>query len=360
MLEANMSLANGMGGNSFNFREFRSLGSLPEEAWRKIDDRVLAVAKSELVGIKDLMSRGDLVRTIDGMGMSVLTINRISEVGEASMAATPDNRGMSGALNYDTINLPMAVTYKDFIVNTRQVSSSNRAGTGLQMDLIDESVRAVTRKLEHTLFAGDFVMAGTTIKGYVPFAQGLTEAIVLDDSGTVIPLPARNAGTGKSWHRLVPTPAADVPWSSATNDAQDIFKDVNTMVHQSMMQNHYGPWVLYVPAEYDTRLNEDYFVSGTGGAYSPSASIRSRLKMINGLQEVTMSRDLPVNTVALVEMTSSNIELINGMSLSVGDWEAPGSKNWEHLFKAVTITVPFLKADQKNQSGIVIGEFKSS
>jgi uncharacterized linocin/CFP29 family protein len=321
-IKANVSAHDG---TVFNFKEFRSLASLPEEAWRQIDDRVIHTAKSQLVGIRDLRATPGLTRRVDGMGMSVYTTNRVSEVTEAKMAQSPDTRGENSQLDYDTQSLPMVVTYKDFIVNTKQVAMSKRANVGLDTTLIDESTRSVARMVEDTLFNGDYVFSGAPLYGYTKF-------------------PDRNT--------------YDLPanWDLPATDADQIFDDVNNMVQLSIQANHYGPWRLYIPAAYEARMNQDYYIGGAiTSPIAPSRTIRDRVLQIPGLLSITMSRDLAPDNVVLVEMDSSTVELIVGMELMVGDWEPSGTKRWNHLFKAMTMMMPFLKSDYLGQCGIVHG-----
>ena len=301
-----------------NMAKYRQLSTLPERAWKYIDDRMIAVAKSELVGMADLASRPDTSITYDGTSSSVYVRDRVSEVNEAKMAMSPDTRGESGTMLFDEIGVPLPVTYKDFPVEKRQIDSAARAGIAFRTTLVEESTRAVSRMLEETLFNGSYTAAGSTLYGYTTF-------------------PDRNTYT------------ISTGWVTAT--AVEIFDDANAMVDLSMGANHYGPWILYIPRAYQVRLNEDYIV----GTTPTGISILERLLQIPGLEAIRTSRNLAANNVALVEMTSSTVQVINGMPMQVIDWEPANSPNWRHTWKVVTIMVPFLYSDYDGQCGIVHG-----
>lgn len=321
------ALMNSYNGVGFDISKYRptdmiTAESLPERAWKYIDERLIAVAKSELVGIADLNSRADTNVNFNGLSSTVYTRERVSQMSDANMAVSPDTRGERGALDFDSIGVPLVVTYKDFPVNTKQMAEAARVGLPLRTQLVEEATRSVSRLLEATLFNGDYTAAGSTIYGYTTF-------------------PDRNTGS------------LTASWTTATS--AQIFDDVNKMVNASMGDNHFGPWVLYIPWEYSIKLNEDYTTDGT---YPTVGSIRQRLMQIPGLEDIRVSKNLTGTggsgeEVVLVEMTSSTVQVINGMPLTVVDWEPAGSPNWSHTFKVMTISVPFLYSDYDGQCGIV-------
>lgn len=315
---ANMEM---LGGKAFaNMSHYRQLSTLPERAWKYIDERMIAVAKAELVGIADLASSPDTNINFDGTSSSVYLRDRVSEVNEAKMAMSPDTRGESGALLFDEIGVPLPVTYKDFPVEKRQIDSARRADIPFRTTLIEESTRAVSRMLEETLFNGMYTAAGSTIYGYTTFPQRNTYTI------------------STSWATATPT---------------EIFDDVNAMIDLAYGANHYGPFNLYIPREYQVRLNEDYTVGGTPVA--TNRSIMSRLLELPGLNNIRVSRNLANDNVVLVEMSSSTVQMINGLPMQVIDWEPANSPNWRHTWKVLTIMVPFVYADYDGQCGVVHG-----
>ena len=302
-----------------NMAQYRQLSTLPERAWKYIDERMIAVAKAELVGIADLAANADTNIMYDGTSSSVYLRDRVSEVNEAKMAMSPDTRGESGALLFDEIGVPLPVTYKDFPVEKRQIESARRENIPFRTTLIEESTRAVSRMLEETLFNGSYTAAGQTIYGYTTFTD-------------------RNKYTysGGSWTTATPV---------------EIFDDLNAMVAMSMTANHYGDWNLYIPANYYVRLNEDYVV----GTTPTGLSILQRLMQIPGIKAIRVSRNLAADNIVLVEMNSTTVQMINGLPMQVIDWEPANSPNWRHTWKIVTIMVPFIYSDYNSQCGLVHG-----
>ena len=307
-------------GSLIDFRRYRSFETLPKIAWEYIDDVLIRVAKENLVGIADLNSYPSTSVTFDGMSASVYTRKRASEVGTAAIAVTPDTRSDAAILDLDDLSVPILVTYKDFRVNTKQMAMASRVGLPLETSLVEEATVSVTRTLENTLFNGNIKASGSTLYGYTTFPERKTYT-----------LPAS--------------------WATAQPDA--ILKDVNNMMSLSMQANHFGPWVLYIPWQYQVSLNEDYTV-GTND-YPVTGSIQNRLEQLPNLDAIKVSNALANDNVVLVEMTSSTVQLINGMPMRALAWEPPGSPNWDHLFKVMTMAVPFLISDYQGNCGIVHG-----
>jgi uncharacterized linocin/CFP29 family protein len=307
-------------GGVLNMRQLRSFETLPREAWEEIDDTVIRTAKENLVGIADLNANPQTNKFYDGMSSSIYTHKRTSEIGVASVGVNPDKSSDSAILEMSDLSVPMLVTWKDFTLNTNQVAMANRIGLPLGFTLVEEATRSVARKLEENLFTGQFAANSATMYGYTTFPDRQTHTI-------------------------------STSWATAT--PEEIVEDVNAMMSLSMQQNHFGPWMLYIPWQYQVRLNQDYLV--TTNNYPGVGSIRERMMQLPGLIDIRVSYYCPNDTAILVEMTSDTVVLINGMPIRALAWEPPGIPNWEHKFKVMTITVPLLISDYKGQCGIVHG-----
>ena len=307
-------------------RVYRSFETLPKEAWEEIDDTVIMTAKENLVGIADLMANSNTNKFYDGMSASVYTHKRISEVGPATVGVNPDKTSDTSILQMNDLTVPMLVTWKDFTLNTAQVAMANRAGLPLGFSLVEEATRSVARKLEENLFTAEIPANGATMYGYCTYPDRQTYTIL------------------EPWYDVLPADQAT---------PEEIMNDVNNMMTLSMEQNHFGPWMLYIPWQYQARLNQDYLT--TTNQYPGVGSIRSRLMQLPNLIDVRVGTYVPDDTVVLVEMSSSTVILINGMPIRALAWEPPGTPNWDHKFKVMTITVPLLISDYVHQCGIVHG-----
>jgi len=307
------------GGTRINLSELRSLQLFPRNLWESFDNVLVETAKEELVGVADLNKRAQLTVNFDAMSAGVYVRDIASGMEDASTGLTPDSRGYAEQLNLATISVPLFVTYKDFLVNARYMAEAARVGLPLRTQMVVEATRSVSRALEYQLFRGDFMASGATAWGYTTF-------------------PQRNLYTITSW--LTETPA-------------NIVQQIDDMVGKSVTNKHFGPWILYLPYAYYSVMNQDYFVNAVYGAMT----IRQRILQLPGIEDIRFTYQLGSvkEEVVLVEMRSNTVQLINGLPLSVVDWEPAGTPNWTHLFKVLTITVPLLVADYNGNCGIVHG-----
>jgi len=143
--------------------------------------------------------------------------------------------------------------------------------------------------------------------------------------------PDRNTGT------------LTVDWKSATG--KQIISDVMSMKQASMDNYHYGPWLLKIPAEYETILDEDY--SDAKGANT----IRERILQINGIQDIIVVDTMANGNVILVQTDPSVIRIVRGMGLTNVQWQTEG--NFVNKYKVMTIQVPQIRSDHNGKTGVV-------
>jgi ABC-type sulfate transport system substrate-binding protein len=116
------------------------------------------------------------------------------------------------------------------------------------------------------------------------------------------------------------------------------------MKQASIDAHHYGPWMLYIPTAYETKLDEDY--DATRGN-----TIRERIEAISGIQGVKVIDTLPANNVLLVQMSTDVVRLIKGTELQNVEWQTEGK--FITKYKTLMIQVPQIRSDQDGNTGIV-------
>ncbi len=117
------------------------------------------------------------------------------------------------------------------------------------------------------------------------------------------------------------------------------------MKKASIAANHFGPWVVYIPTDYETVMDDDY----TAGY---PKSIRQRCMEIEGIEAIRVADRLPDDKVVMVEMDTSTVRLINGFAPTVLQWEGMGGL--VNHFKVMMIQVPQIRADQAGNSGLTV------
>jgi len=305
------------GGNKADPKNYKARpvgnATLRRDEWKALDEAVLRIAEERLRGVQDLKSAGLTFNLNDAMGSTVLEYH---DVGDALSAATTMDgvtRGENDRPTYQTNYLPLPIVHADYQINQRVLAASRRMGNPLDTTLAERASRKVNETLEDMLFTDTtYAYGGGTIYSYINH-------------------PNRNT-TGFS----------NGTWDSA--NVSDIIQDVRDMKQSSIDANHFGPWMIYVPTNYETVLDQDY--DNTRGN-----TVRERIEAINGIREVKVVDRLPNDNVVLVEMTSDVVRWVNGMNIQNVEWTNEGGM--VNHFKVMTIQVPQVRADQLGQSGVV-------
>jgi hypothetical protein len=134
-------------------------------------------------------------------------------------------------------------------------------------------------------------------------------------------------------------------WDNNTKTGSQILTDVLNMVKASIAKNHRGPWMMYIPTDYQTAIDKDYDTT------TPGTTIRERILKVTGIEGIKTADRLPDDTVLLVEMKSDTVRLIDGIPLQNVQWGTEG--NFITKYKVLTIQVPQIRSDRNGQCGIV-------
>jgi len=207
------------------------------------------------------------------------------------------------------------VIHKDFSFSIREIEASRSGNMPLDTTMAELAARKVAEKVEEILFTGasTYTFGGGTIYGYT------------DE-------PNRNTGslTGN--------------WDESAQDGSDILGDVIAMKQAAISDRAYGPYVLYVPTNYEATLDDDFKASS-------DVTIRERILRISNIQDVKVADKLTDDNVLLVQMTSDVIRLVNGLPITTVQWDSEGGMKIN--FKVMVIQVPQTRHDQSGRCGIV-------
>lgn len=294
---------------------YRTNAVLRHEEWINFDDVVVEIAQDRLIGVADLMSRGLVHRPGNGIGSTVLQYQDVSDMGPAQTSMDGLTRSNNERVIFTSKFLPLPIIHKDFQINERELIISRKMGDPLDVTQAALASRNVAELAEDTLFNGNgsYSFGGGTIFGYTDF-------------------PQRNAVTLTG------------EWDGLTGE--QILKDVLNMKQASVDANHFGPYILYVPKNYETTLDDDFKADG-------DLTIRERIMAIKSIEDVQVSDRLSDSNVLLVEMSIETVRMVEALPLTVMQWDSEGP--WLHHFKVLTINVPQIRADQSGQCGVTHG-----
>lgn len=292
-----------------------SPGTLRRDEWKQLDEAVLMIAEKRLGGFQDLIDNGLVYTLGNAMGTTVLEYHDVGDALVAELSMDAVTRAQGDRQHYKTVYLPIPIIHADYEINQRVLEASRSLGNPLDTTMAERAARKVSEKLEALLFTDtSYAFGGGTIYSYVNHPQRNT----LDLSKA---------------------------WDDGTKTGKNIVDDVLEMKQESIEAFHYGPWMLYIPTSYETKLDEDYSDSkGTN-------TIRERILAIAGISGIRIVDTLPDDNVLLVQMTSDVVRLVRGLGVQNIQWQTEGG--FVNKFKTITIQVPQIRSDQKGNSGLV-------
>jgi uncharacterized linocin/CFP29 family protein len=299
--------------NNMNVNSLRTNGILRADEWKLIDKAVIDSAKKRMNATADLMRRGLVLRGFNGLAKTVLEYNDVSDMTDASVSMDGVTAGKKDTLNFGTKFMPLPLIHKPFALSTRTLQASRESGAGIDTTLAEVASRKVTEASENMFFNGCSTVnfGGGSIVGVLTAPNRVTKTMTK-------------------------------AWTSCTGE--EILADVLSMKQASLDKKKFGPWVLYIPASYETILDSE-FKSAT------SMSIKERLLKITGIEDIKVSDYFSGNQVVLVQMDSSTVRLIEGLPITNVEWTSQGGMMYE--FQVLSMLIPQVRGDQVGNCGII-------
>ena len=288
--------------------------TLRRDEWKQLDDALLRISRERLTGFQDLIDKGLTYNLGNAFGTTVLEHHTQGDAFEAELSMDGVRRSQNDAENFETVYLPIPIIHVDYQINLRKLESSRKLGNPLDTTQAETATRKVNERLEKMLFTNtSYAFGGGTIYSYVNHPQRNTHTIT--------------------------------DWTGETG--ANIVAQVLAMKQKAIAANHYGPYMLYIPTEYETTLDKDY------DATTPGTTIRERILKISGIDGIKTADVLADDNVILVQMTSDVVRLVRGFGITNVEWKSEG--NMMTNYKVMRIDVPQIRSTQTNQSGVVHG-----
>lgn len=322
----------------FTVNELRGMGinvpvhnatQLRKDEWIQLDRAVIRAARQRLRAWADLAG-ANTFGGFNAMAKTILEHETMSDPGEAIVDMDGLSEGRSDSPRFKLEGLPLPITHSSFFFGLRKLSESRNNGTPLDTTMGEASSRRVAETIEKTTIgavtgitygaATDYDTRTPTVYGYRNFPQRITK--------TNMTTPTGSNG---------PTVLTD--WLAL----RDLLYDAK----------HYGPFMVYVNTQWDQYLDNLFSTS------EPSAgTLRSRLLQIDGISDIRRLDYLDTSVssnydVLFVEMMPETARAINGMDITVVQWESHGGMQLN--FKVMAIQVPQLRSDYNDNCGIAHG-----
>lgn len=290
--------------------------TLRRDEWKQLDEALLMISEYRLGGIDDLIASGLVFNLGNAMGTTVLEYHDVSDALTAELTMDGVTRAVGDRQEFETVYLPIPIIHADYEINARALAGSRKLGNALDVGMAERAGRKVREKLENMLFTAPddpYSFGGGTIYSYLDH-------------------PDRNKVT------------LTENWDASGKTGAEILADVLNMKEDSIAHYHYGPWKLYIPTAYETKLDEDYSTSkGTN-------TIRERILQISSITGIKVIDTLTANNVLLIQMTPDVVRLVQGMPLTNIEWTVEGK--FITKYKVLTIAVPQVRSDQEGHSGV--------
>lgn len=302
--------------NDMNVQSLRTnANTLRKDEWEHYDTAILKAAEERLSLFRMIYDRGLVYRTGNGLADLVLVYEDMTDPGEATISMDGRSRGTNDRPEYTLNYLPLPIVHADYQINARQLATSRKGNMPLDTTMAEREARAVADYLENMLVNGtsSFTYGGGTIYGLTDFPSRLSYTISAnwDDSGT---------------------------------DHKQIINDILSMKQSSINNYYYGPWMLLLPTNYETVLDEDY-------QDSYAKTLRQRILDIDNIIGVQVVDKLADDNVVLAQLTSDVIRIVEALPVTNLQWSEEGDMVF--LYKIMSIQVPQLRADTNGRTGIV-------
>ena len=302
----------------------RTNAVLRKDEWEQLDTAVVEIARERLNAVGDLVSRGLTYEVGNGMGTTIVQHETVSEMTRAQVTMDGVTRGENDRVTFSLVSTPLPVIHHDFQISARVLAASRQSGSPLDTTQVEEATRQVAETTEDLLVNG--VESGDSKT--LGFGSGAAVIYGYTDR------PNRNAySLGAAWNLVATT-------------GEDIIADVLAMVTAAQVDRMFGPYILYVPANFWVKLQDDYKPNS-------DKTILQRVREISGIEDVKPVDKLAESNVLLIQLTKSNVDMVIGMQPTTVQWETQGGMMM--MFKVMSIMVPRIKLDHNNRSGIVHG-----
>lgn len=307
------------GGNPKSKNSWKSLqvnaGTLRRDEWKQIDDVLLGIRDNRLDGTSFLLNRGLVFNLGNAMGTTVLEYHTEGDALTAELSMDAVTRTTNDRQEFDSVYLPIPIVHVDWDINERVLESSRRLGNPLDTTSTERAARRVMEKQEEMLFTDTkYKFGGGQIYSFLNFPHRDTSIEISD-------------------------------WADPAVTGEDIVQEVLEMKQASIANRHYGPFAVFIPNKYETKLDEDY--SSAKG----DKTIRQRILDIANIENIVVVDTLPADNVVLVQLTNDVVRIVQGIALQNIQWMSQGG--FVNKFKTMSIQVPQLRADQEGRTGIV-------
>jgi hypothetical protein len=310
----------------------RALSPLSDKAQVMVDKAVVEVGLERLTFAADLLADGLTYPLADPLSVTQVEWEAISKVGGAQRTMSPSARGEREMPKRTIHRVPIYLTTDDFSVGIRTLKMSQRVGQPIDVTLIKQATRRVNESIEDAAINGATTLDGQalTVAGYD--APGL--------------LTAPNANTS----------ALSVDWTAANvvgTTGPAMVNDVLSAIGKLQADKKFGPYNLYLGTKAGNVIEGDFKVNTTDTIRQRLERIQAGGRALNVRVADMMPGAATGQQIALVQMTSDVVEMINGQPPTVIPWTS--QDGFTLYWLVLAIMIQRVRSDYDGNSGVCIG-----
>lgn len=306
--------------------------TLRKDEWIEMDRRVVKEARQKLFAAQDLED----IATYGGfnaMGKMTIEAQMMDDPGEAvvDMDARTDARNDQAQMVL--MSTPLPITHSDWGYSSRELAVSRNGDTPLDRVGMEAAGRRVGEAIE------DQVIGNVT---------GMTY-------GTQTAGPGTHRGTSTVYgmrtftYRLTKSNFT----SPSGGSPETTYNEVLAAIQQLITQYFSGPFTLYYSIDWFQYMNRQFSISGGNNASETLLTMLEKIPQIGKGNVKMLERMTSTFTLVLLQRSGQTAEMINGMDVTIVQWEEKGGLDLR--FKAMAIKVPRFFATYAQRTGILHG-----
>jgi uncharacterized linocin/CFP29 family protein len=302
-------------GQPFSAAVLRDLDTLRKDEWIYLDEALVEAAQIRLRGVADVIAAGLVLNVPNSLGKMVLQYEKVTDMNAAETTLSGMAKTEGDRQEFSVASLPLPITHKDFFIHLRTLQASRERGEALDTTQVRTSGRLIAERIEYMLFNGATgTFGGNSIYGLTSHPDRNTRA----------------HGTNGLW-------------SAGAKTGENILDDVLNMIGDMESDRAWGPYNLYIPSNYSTKMEEDFKAAS-------DKTIRQRLLEVDRLEKIQVVDQLTASNVVL-QMQMDTVAMVVGEPLQTVQWDIEGG--FQINFKGFTIQLPLIRSDSSNRCGVV-------
>jgi len=292
----------------------RNATGLPEDSWKDLGTKITGYVKKRTSAYADLINAGNVI-PVNDVGVTIYSQPKHNGLSDAIQNMTGMSNLVNDEFKFDVDRTPLPVTFKDVHSSWRLIAAMKRGGFDFVSTGVQEATESVLRKLESSVFTGDFYFGESTAYGYT-------------NSG--------NRQTGSLTYN----------WSTAATTPAQIWADIlliEASISANLVNTEAGKAIGYVPIGWKTHFNEAF-------AAGYPQTLAEKFKTLTWLSEIKEVSYMKALNVVFAFMQPMYVNMVRGASIQPIMYTSPDGM--QQFIKVLAIESPLITDDYNGKKGV--------